>query len=258
MTAWPEGYDRVLLDETDSTMAESARRASDLRRPTWLLAKRQTAGRGRRGRVWATPAGNFAATLVMRPAEPPAVFALRSFVAALALHDAFSAAADGAGDFALKWPNDVLLNGGKVAGILLESFGSGGAAGSLSIGFGANLVGTPEQDALEPDALRPVSLKGETGKRVGPERFLDLLASAYAEREASFATFGFGPSRMAWLSRAARLGETVAARTVAGETCGVFETVDESGALVLATGRGRAAIAAADVHFPDRRAAAGA
>lgn len=255
MTAWPEGYDRVLLGKVDSTMAESARRAPDLRRPTWMLAKRQTAGRGRRGRVWATPAGNFAATLAMRPTEPPAVVALRSFVAALALHDAFSAAAGGAGDFALKWPNDVLLNGGKVAGILLENFACGGAFCNLAIGFGANLAEAPELDSLEPGALRPVSLKGETGRRVVPEDFLEMLAFAYADREANFATFGFDPTRAAWLERAARLGEPVAARTPAGETCGVFETVDETGALILATGRGRAAIAAADVHFPDRRSA---
>ena len=123
-------------------MLEAARRLPDLRGPTWILALRQTAGRGRRGRAWTDPAGNFAATLVMRLDEPPARLALRSFVAALALHDALAAATGLPQGFALKWPNDVLLNGGKLSGILLESPG----AGVLALGIGVNLRHAPEAD----------------------------------------------------------------------------------------------------------------
>ncbi|SEL48881.1 BirA family transcriptional regulator, biotin operon repressor / biotin-[acetyl-CoA-carboxylase] ligase [Roseivivax marinus] len=242
---WPAGYGRIVLDETDSTMAEAARRAGTLAGPEWVMARRQTAGRGRRGRAWANPEGNFAATLVLQPREAPGVVALRSFVAALALFDAMVAVTGRADPFALKWPNDVLLNGGKVAGILLETH----AGGALAIGIGVNLVAAPDAAEVEAGAVRPVSLMAETGAAVGPEDFLDQLAQAYAAREASFVTYGFAPIREAWLSRAARLGETVTARTGTSETVGRFETVDPSGNLVLMTPKGRVGIAAADVFF---------
>ena len=249
MTDWPEGYGRIVLDQTDSTMAEAARRAGELAGPTWIMALRQTAARGRRGRAWAMPAGNFAATLVLRPKGPPATVALRSFVAALALFDAFVAVAGRVGPFALKWPNDVLLNGGKVAGILLESLGRGRDVTHLAIGFGVNLAAAPGAYDVERDAARPVALTPETGALVSPADFLAELAAAYAAWETRFATYGFAPVREAWLARAARLGEPVTARTGAEEITGTFETVDISGALVLKTPRGRRAIPAADVYF---------
>jgi BirA family biotin operon repressor/biotin-[acetyl-CoA-carboxylase] ligase len=195
------------------------------------------------------PEGNFAATLVMRPAEAPEVVALRSFVAALALFDAFVAATGRPQPFALKWPNDVLLNGGKVAGILLESTGQGGGVAHLAIGIGVNLAAAPGADQVEPGALRPVSVMGETGVRVTPDEFLDLLAPAYAGWEGVFAGHGFAPIREAWLDRAARLGEAVTARTGSETHLGTFETVDLAGALVLQTAGGRRAIPAAEVFF---------
>lgn len=247
MSGWPQGYGRRVLDEVDSTMAEAARIAPDLAGPEWILARRQTAGRGRRGRAWRDPEGNLAATLVMHPSEPAGQVALRSFVAALALFDACVAATGRAEGLALKWPNDVLLNGGKLAGILLESSGQAGAISYLAIGIGVNLSHVPE--TVEEGALRPVSLKGETGVAIGPEDFLELLAGAYARREQAFRTYGFQPIREAWLARAARLGEEITARTAKDATTGRFETVDETGNLVLSTPRGRVAIAAADIFF---------
>jgi len=247
--AWPEGCGRIVLDEVDSTNTEASRIAATLSGPTWILARRQTAAHGRRGRPWASPAGNFAATLAMRPEGPPERVALRSFVAALALHDALRAATGRAEAFALKWPNDVLLNGGKVAGILLESAGAGREVAWLAIGFGVNLAAAPAASEVEPGATRPVSLAGETGVSIAPETFLDLLAPAFARWEDQLVTFGFAPIRNAWLSRAARRGETVTARTGTETHEGRFETLDDSGALVLETARGRIAIPAAEVYF---------
>ncbi len=247
MNGWPDGYGRRVLDEVDSTMAEAARIAPDLAGPEWILARRQVAGRGRRGRAWRDPQGNFAATLVMQPDEAPGQVALRSFVAALALFDACVAVTGRPDGFALKWPNDVLLNGGKLAGILLESSGQGGAISHLAIGIGVNLSHVPE--AVEQGAVRPVSLRGETGVVIDPEDFLEVLAGAFAKREAAFRAHGFKPVREAWLARAARLGEVITARTVRDEVTGKFETVDETGNLVLSTPKGRVAIAAADIFF---------
>ncbi len=238
-----------MLAEVDSTNAEAARIAHTLAGPTWILGLHQTAARGRRGRAWANPPGNFAATLVMRPSEPAERVALRSFVAALALRDAFVLASGRPEAFSLKWPNDVLLNGGKVAGILLESTGTGGTVSHMAIGIGVNLIAAPPMSEVEAAALPPVSLHGETGLRVNPEEFLDLLAPSYAAREAQFTTFGFAPIREAWLACAARLGEPILARTMTEEHYGTFETVDEEGALVLKTANGRVTLPAADVFF---------
>ncbi|WP_413873803.1 biotin--[acetyl-CoA-carboxylase] ligase [Albidovulum sp.] len=249
LPAWPEGVARHVLAEVDSTNSEAARLAPRLTQPTWILARRQTAARGRRGRAWVAPEGNFFATLVMRPSGDPVVAAQRSFVAALALADALGAAVGPAAALSLKWPNDVLLNGGKVAGILLESAGTGGGVSHLAIGIGVNLVAAPPAEAVEPGAARPVSVMGETGLRLAPETLLDLLAPAFARWEAQLSTWGFAPLRTAWLARAARLGQPITARTMTETIEGTFETIDEAGALVLRTPQGRRAIPAADVYF---------
>lgn len=195
------------------------------------------------------PAGNFAATLVMRPKGGAADAARLSFVAALALDEALRAAAGPQARLSIKWPNDVLLNGGKVAGILLESLGSGGGVTALAIGIGVNLAAVPDSDALEPQAMTPVSLLGEAGMSVTPDEFLDLLAPAFARLLAQYETYGFGPIREAWLARAARLGQPITARTGAAEFTGTFEGIDAEGALILNGAQGRRIIPAADVYF---------
>lgn len=247
--SWPEGYGRIVLPEVGSTLDEAMRLAADRQAPFWLLAHRQTAGRGRRGRSWAMPEGNFAATLVLRTDAPPGRAALRSFVMSLALYRAFVEVTRLNMAFALKWPNDILLNGGKVAGILLESGGTAGQVGLLAIGVGVNLAAAPHPDMLEPGALRPVSVLGETSLHVGPEDFLDLLAHHFALLEAQFLSYGFTPIRSGWLAHAARLGETITARTGRDEITGTFEDVDPEGQLVLRGARGVHRIAAADVYF---------
>ena len=246
---WPAGYARRVLDQVDSTNAEAIRLTRDVAGPTWIMARKQTAARGRRGRAWVMPKGNFAATLLLHPGGPADRVALRSFVAALSLFDALVAVTGRAESFALKWPNDVLLHGGKLAGILLESAGSAGKAQHLMIGIGVNLVSAPSAELVEPGSLRPVSLLEETGIEVSQEDFLGHLALAYAHWEDRFATYGFEPVRQAWLARAARVGEVMTARTGTTETTGIFETVDETGHLVLKTRDRRQAISAADVFF---------
>lgn len=243
------GAGRIVLPETDSTNAEGFRRAADLSRPTWILAGLQTAGRGRRARPWVSPRGNFHATLVLKPTEPPETVALRSFVAALALRDALVALTGLPTSFTLKWPNDVLCHGGKLAGILLESQGLGGPDAVLCIGIGVNLIAAPDPVLVEPGALPPVSLLQETGFRIMPETFLDALAPAFARREATFRSEGFAPLRAEWLSHAARLGETIRARTGSETREGRFETIDPVGNLVLRMAQGAVAIPAAEVFF---------
>ncbi|MFB9225061.1 biotin--[acetyl-CoA-carboxylase] ligase [Paracoccus cavernae] len=246
---WPQGVARQVVASSPSTNAEGLRLAPELSGPLWLLTHRQTSGRGRRGRGWVMPEGNFAATLVTRPKGGITVAAQLSFVAALALHDALAQACGPSVQIAIKWPNDVLLNGGKVAGILLESSGTGAGDPAVAVGIGVNLAAAPTPDRVEAGAVLPVSVFGESGFLVPPEDFLDLLAPAFAQWQERLETYGFAPIRNAWLDRAARLGEVIIARTGTTERQGVFEGIDESGALVLRAPEGRVAIPAADVFF---------
>lgn len=232
-----------LLETIDSTNAEALRRASvGVTGPLWLLAKRQVAARGRRGRPWSMAPGNFAATLLFRPDRAPAQ---RSFVAALALFDALGQATGRFWLFGLKWPNDVLLSGGKVAGILLE----GAPNGALAIGFGVNLAEAPDRSELEPGAVRPTSVASGAEVCPTPEELLSLLVPAYDDWEARFLREGFAPIREAWLARATGVGEEIVARLPHRTLTGRFETVDPQGSLVIVTREGREVLPAADVHF---------
>ena len=242
---WPEGYARAVFDSLPSTNAAAL--AAD--GPKWIAAHVQTAGRGRRARMWDSPRGNLYASLILHPQDPPARQALRSFAAALALREALIAAGVAGASITLKWPNDVLISGRKVAGILLES-APRGALPCLAIGFGVNLTTHPEIGALEAGATAPSSLLRETGQTLAAETFLTHLAAAYAQREAQFIAQGFAPLRADFLQHAARLGQPITARLASGVSYfGHYTTIDLDGNLILQTDAGQRAISAADVFF---------
>ena len=247
--AWPQGVARHILVTTDSTNAHGLRLAPMLAGPAWFLAHSQTSGRGRRSRPWVSPRGNFYGSLVLHPTDPIDQVALRSFVAAVALREALVDLTGLTAGFALKWPNDVLLNGGKVAGILLESVGRAQGVAHLAVGIGVNLITAPDARAVDAGALPPVSVLAETGLRLQAETLLDTLAPAFVKWEAVFAAQGFAPIREAWLAHATKLGEVITARTGTTTREGVFTTIDDGGNLMLRTNQGLVAIPAAEVFF---------
>lgn len=235
-----------MLSSVDSTMAEAARRAGDITRPVWIIAEHQSAGRGRQGKAWVTPPGNLSATYLFKPKCSATDAAKRSFLAANALYQALALFVEPA-RLSLKWPNDVLLNNGKVAGILLESSGQSGQVDWLSIGIGVNLAHVPQ--GVTDAAFAPTSVKAAGGDTVTPVDFLGKLASAYATQEKKLKTLGFGRIREDWLKNAARLGEQISATTGTETLTGTFDSIDEEGNLVLITAKGPRAISAAEVHF---------
>lgn len=244
---WPAGHARETYGRLDSTHAEALRRAAAGQGgPVWILAHEQSAARGRRGRPWATGQGNFAASLLMTPAGGVSQAALRSFVAALALREALVELTGAPALFSLKWPNDVLLSRRKLAGILLEAVGT---PMRLAIGFGVNLIGVPEPHELEEKAMTPISLKQGTDLTLSPEALLDRLAPAYARWESRLAEEGFAPIRAAWLEHAAGLGQSLVARMPGRSVSGLFETIDESGALVIGRPGGFVVVQAADIYL---------
>lgn len=224
----------------------------------WVVAKQQTAGHGRRGRLWKTPSGNLAATLlIVQPERCPATATL-GFVAGLALESAIravapaitialglDAASNSAGRLALKWPNDVLFDGAKVAGILLEAVTIATAQHSLVIGIGVNVRHAPEGIPY------PVTSLLEQGADVCPEILFTALAEAWVEQEALWNNGrGFAAIRGRWLERAAGLGAPIAVKTGEDVFRGTFETIDEEGRLIIRSDDGSArAITAGEVHF---------
>jgi BirA family biotin operon repressor/biotin-[acetyl-CoA-carboxylase] ligase len=239
LTAWPEGYDLKAFDELDSTNEEARRiAAAGQRGPCWITAARQTAGRGRRGRIWETDSGNLAATLLLHPARPQADWAQLSFAAAIATADM---AAHFARDtsIAVKWPNDVLAGGRKLAGILLESTGDG-----LAIGVGVNLQSHPA------DTEFPATSLAALGVAPPPARdALTLLAAGFARWYDIWCANGFAAIRDAWLARAAGIGGRIRARLPDRERIGVFGGIDADGALLLYDGARTHTIAAGEVFF---------
>jgi BirA family biotin operon repressor/biotin-[acetyl-CoA-carboxylase] ligase len=152
-----------------------------------------------------------------------------------------------AGALAQKWPNDVLLNGGKVAGILLESFGSGQLVERLTIGIGVNLSHAPQDVAQA--SFAPIGVADVTGQSLFPDAFLSMLAAEFAAVEAVLDEQGFAEVRAEWTAHAARLGENITARTGQEEITGRFEGLDAQGNLLLLTAGGKRVIPAADIYF---------
>lgn len=239
MTDWPAGVALARLEEVDSTNEEARRRAeAGEAGPIWIAAARQTAGRGRQGRVWQSLPGNLAATLLLRPEAPPMLMAQLSFAASLAVAEMVSHVAPEV-SVTVKWPNDVLVLGRKLAGILLEV-----GKGWLAIGIGINLTHFP------PDTEFPaISLTALGVAPPSPSDALTLLAARFAAWHRVWRDEGFEPLRAAWLARAGALGVSVRARTVREERHGSFEGIDANGALLLKAGGHIHAITAGEVFF---------
>jgi BirA family biotin operon repressor/biotin-[acetyl-CoA-carboxylase] ligase len=239
LSAHPAAAKVLTVAETGSTNADLAvlarQGAAD---GMWLRAARQTAGRGRLGREWRSPVGNlYASTLIrLRASDPPA--ASLAFVAAVALESAVSVFAPGR--VTLKWPNDLLVDGAKLSGILLERAGD-----AVVVGIGVNLAHHPDL------ADRPTTSMAAIGVPVGVDAFHEVLIDAFARTVASWRCAGFGPIRDAWLSRAHPLGTALAARLPdGGATEGLFDGLDDDGALMLRLAGGeRRVIHAADIFL---------
>ena len=241
------GQGPFVHDEIDSTNLEARRQVdAGVKGPLWIAARRQTLGRGRRGRAWSSEPGNLAATLVTPIPGGPAEAGLYSFTAALAVSDTLQVLAPGQ-DIALKWPNDVLLNRGKACGILLESLASGVSETTLAIGIGLNLSHSPDA----PDAIwPPTSVFAETGQAPEFGHSLNILIDAVSARLQQHRSDGFGRIRKDWLERAINLGGDIEVRLPKETLHGRFAGLDTTGALMLEGPTGQRLIAAGDVFFP--------
>jgi BirA family transcriptional regulator, biotin operon repressor / biotin---[acetyl-CoA-carboxylase] ligase len=202
----------------------------------WLRAERQTAGRGRQGRGWTSPPGNlYVSTLVrLRPADPPP--ATLALTAAVALDEAVRVFGV---QPVLKWPNDLLVHGAKLSGILLER-----AEDAVVIGFGVNLAHYPT------DLDRTAASMAAHGPAPDPQLFAETLAEAFGRWLGRWRE-GLGAVRDRWLARAHPPGTALTARLAdGGSVDGLFEGLERDGALILRLADGsRHVIHAADVFL---------
>lgn len=241
-------FDFVILDETESTNSEALKLAKFTDKPTFVVAKKQTNGRGRVDRSWLDPSGNFSGSILIKIDEDLQRLALRSFVAALAVFDAIDQKIIKKHELVIKWPNDLLLNGKKICGILLETRNFG-TVSALVIGIGVNLLSSPNLDKNQNIIVKPGSILGETGVKLDPIYFSELIADQYALRENQFRTMGFSKIRETWMDRATKLGKRITARTPNSEYHGIFDSIDEKGQLILITDGEKKKIAAAEIFF---------
>lgn len=249
----PSFYHLVTLDSVDSTNEEARRRLiaggqDALPEGTLVWAAEQTAGRGRRGRSWSSPRGNLYMSLALLPGCAPGVAAQVGFVAAVALADTLSGILSGDGRVRLKWPNDVLVDGAKVSGILLEAVSEtagAGQAGTLILGVGVNLQSRPD------GGLYPTISLAEAGAAIGePADLLERFAVRLLDWYGIWRREGFAPLRAAWLGRAVGLGQDIEVRLDRETLSGRFDALDETGCLTLALpDGGRRLVAAGDVFF---------
>ena len=236
------GVRHIEFDALGSTNAEALRRAREGERgPLWITAVVQTAGRGRRGSTWVSPAGNLYATLLLVDPAPAPVAPQLSFVAALALHDAVAQCAPQLGPaLKVKWPNDLLLGKAKLAGILIES--ENGPAFAAAIGFGVNCVEHPR------DTAYPATDLAVAGASVTAAQLFGFLAAAMERRLAQWGRGGgFAATRADWLKRAAGLGQPVVVRLPERELSGTFAGIDGEGRLLLRQASATTAISVGEV-----------
>jgi BirA family transcriptional regulator, biotin operon repressor / biotin---[acetyl-CoA-carboxylase] ligase len=249
------GYRLAAFDQIGSTNAEALARVREGEYgPTWFVTSEQTAGRGRRNRPWSAPRGNLASSILEVVDISPATAATLGFAAGLALEAALQkvsveASLRSAGSehmqFSLKWPNDVLAGQHKLAGILLEAEAVADNRLAVVVGIGTNVVAAPEGTPY------PATSLAALGVHIGAEELFTVLSDAWAEFRGIWDNGrGFGEIRRLWLQRAAGLGHPVTVQAGNATVAGTFDTIDDSGCLIIRTPEGRRIpISAGDVYF---------
>ena len=254
------GVRLLALESVDSTNDE-ARRLIDAgeRGPLWGVAARQTRGHGRLGREWISPAGNLHASFILSDFGEQAVAPQLGFVAGVAVLRALRAATGEVGRFMLKWPNDLLLDGAKLGGILLQNVGvpTGDAreprASIAIIGVGVNCAEAPSGLPFEARALTSIGPNTPDAATL----FTHLSDALVETLDLWRCGEGFARIREAWLKDAAYLGAHIRVELPRETVAGRFETIDTTGRLVLAMRDGERVIEAGDVSLGPRQAAAG-
>lgn len=226
----------IALDEVDSTNAEVLRRwEAGERGPLWVTACVQNKGRGRHGRSWVSGPGNLYASRLIEVHDPARQLTELAFAAALAAFDTASALLPGTArnSLTLKWPNDLLIDGAKTCGILLEAAGARTGPRPVAIGIGLNLASHPDGTAA------PATHLAAHGASADPGIAFGHLMPALDRWLATWHGEGLAPLREAWLTRAHPPGTRLSIRAGAEVLAGCFAGLGDDGALLLETDAGK-------------------
>jgi BirA family biotin operon repressor/biotin-[acetyl-CoA-carboxylase] ligase len=249
------------FDQTGSTNSDAMAYArSGGRAPCWFVTTMQTAGRGRRNRVWIAPRGNLASSVVEVLDVTPSAAATLGFAAGVALERALRVVSQeaasrapnsAANDYRLKWPNDILAGGGKLVGMNLEAEALPNGQLAVVVGMGTNIVAAPEGTPYPATCLRAL------GVSASAEDVFAALSDSWHEMRSIWNNGrGFAQIRDLWLDRAAGLGQAVSIRSGTSVISGIFDTIDDTGCMIVTTAdRKRIPIAAGDVYFGDTASA---
>jgi BirA family biotin operon repressor/biotin-[acetyl-CoA-carboxylase] ligase len=245
----PSVYNLITLDSVDSTNSEAKKLAAEGEETapdgTLVWAREQTGGRGRRGRTWESPSGNLYTSLILRPDVPIAEAAQLSFVAALAVYDTLGSIGPAGHQVLCKWPNDVLLNEKKVAGILMES--EGGDANTpadwVILGMGLNVEWHPSDTDFPATSLRFEGFSNTV------EEVLEAYTRSFMVWTNRWLNDGFAPIRQNWLWRCMGKDEKIEVRLENRTVTGVFKDMGDNGALILDVDGKEHQVTAGDVYF---------
>ena len=246
-------YHLLSYEELDSTNEEARRLAEGgASHGAVIWAKKQTSGRGRMGRKWESVEGNLYCSLLLSPGCDLATAGQLAFVTAIAALETIAPILPDGGDLRCKWPNDILLEGNKLGGILLESFetadirpGNNKMVRWVVAGIGINIESHPEKTDFPATHLKEAGVEIISAKIV-LSRFIHHFIKTYD----LWSNKGFAPIRKAWIENAWKIGETIEVRLPDQTISGIFESIDTSGRLVVVDKKGKKhAITAGDVFF---------
>lgn len=247
------GFDS--LDSTNAALKRIVEQEGDVQEGLMVWAATQTEGRGRAGRVWASPRGNVYVSIIVAAPDDTAHAPELGFVAAVAVRETILALPrHNAGEpkVSCKWPNDVLIEGEKVCGILPEMVSGGDGRSWIVLGIGINL----QSVELDPRAYPPTALSVH-GIDTTPAHVLTVLTRSLHKWLAVWREKGFAAIRMHWCDCGPAVGSNVAVGLPEGAVSGIFVGLDDDGALLLETRKGQRRILAGDVLFGDGQNAAG-
>jgi BirA family biotin operon repressor/biotin-[acetyl-CoA-carboxylase] ligase len=242
----PPAYRLVSLETVDSTNEEAKRLArAGAEDGTLVWAREQTHGRGRSGRSWASPLGNLYLSLVLRPDCPPVAASQLGFVAALGAGTGLAEVMPPMIELRYKWPNDILINRRKAGGILLETESArADRLDWLVLGLGINVMQRPAETSFPATSLRE---EGDLEATV--EAVLEAFSRHFLSWVNRWLADGFAPVRAAWRKSAIGIGEAIRVRLPNAELEGIFDDIDQDGALLLRAGGSVRRITAGDVFF---------
>lgn len=238
-----DNFWRVQVLGTTPSTQDMVRNLADTNEPEGLVIQslQQTKGRGRHGNEWSSPMGNLYMSVLLRPSCRADKAAQMSFVTALALSEAMDEAIEDGHTKTLKWPNDILIDGKKVSGILLETkLDKHGRIDYLIIGMGVNIFAPPEA-AEGLDRIKK--------ERLAVNTFRDACLEKLQKRYISWQEEGFAPIRAEWLKQAHGIDKAMKIRLPEISYEGVFKGIDESGALLAEIDGQQRIFTAGEVHF---------